>query len=46
MNPCYQLVCTAGVAGAQVWRRVAAAAAAAASFSIWLGYLLARVWTI
>jgi hypothetical protein len=30
--------------GAQVWRRVAAAAAAAASYQYWLGYLLARVW--
>ena len=38
-----QLVHTVGVAGAQVWRRVAAAAAAATSFSIgldisWLGF--------
>jgi hypothetical protein len=39
-------VCTAVAAGAQVWRRVAGAAAAEASFSIWLEYLLARVWTI
>jgi hypothetical protein len=30
--------------GAQVWRRVAGAAAAATSFQYWLGYLLARVW--
>jgi len=37
---------TASVAGAQVWRRVADAGAEAASFIIWLGYLLARVWTI
>ena len=30
--------------GAQVWRRVAGAAAATTSSQYWLGYLLARVW--
>jgi hypothetical protein len=28
----------------QVWRRVAATAAAATSYQYWLGYLLDRVW--